>query len=218
MSSYNTYFAHFISDMPSIYYYEFIIDATDIKKYHMELVQSAKQSGDSMYQAYSEWYNLADYSQLYDDFNKEELSLADNYKERDIDNFKIIWNIIINQMDHVSALISRGQGSLKDIELWVDLYNSYNETALYNMYEEPRLDLHIGDIKAFPPYLMDYLINNIESEYCKDYYSLLKPFTKRLKEIQNLVKREDWPKNDVHKGLFIEWTIIFEELLNQYED
>lgn len=119
-------------------------------------------------------------------------------------------------MEHTSSLINKGEGSLKDIELWVDLYNSYNETALCKIADVTLLYLHVGDIKTFPPYFIDYLLNNIESQYCKYYYSLLKPITKRLKEIQNLVHLDTWPKSDIHKGFFIEWTIIFEELINEY--
>lgn len=215
MSSYNKYFAHFVSDMPGIYDYEFIEDVTDLKEYHTQLVQSAKQLGDSMYESYSEWYNVADYSHLYDDFSDDELSLTDKYKEKDIGDFRIIWEFIINRMEHASSLINKGDCSLKNIELWVDLYNSYNETALCEIAEGPLLYLRIGDIKTFPPYFIDYLLNNIESQYCKHYYSLLKPFSKRLKEIQNLVNLDNWPKSDIHKGIFIEWIIIFEELINQ---
>jgi len=218
MSSYNKYFSHFVSDMPGIYDYEFIEDATGIKEYHKQLVESAKQLGDAMYESYSEWYHVSDYSHLYDDFNEEELILSDIYKEKDIDDFKIIWSIIINRMEHTSSLINNGQGSLKDIELWVGLYNSYNETSLWDINEKPLLYLFIGDIKTFPPYFIDYLLNNIESQYCKHYYALLKPFTKRLKEIQNLVNSDAWPKSDIHKGFFIEWTIIFMELINKYDN
>ena len=218
MTSNNIYFAHFSCYIPLIYNCEFIWNTTNIKEYHSQLILSAKQFSDLMYESYSEWYNVADYSPLYDDLDEKELSLSNHYKKIGNDDFQIMWEIIVNRMEQTNSLIKNGKGNLKDIAWWVDLYNSYNEIALCDINEEPLLYINVGDIKTFPPYFIDYLLNNIEKQYCKHYFLLLKPFTNRLKGIQDLINCDDWPKNDIHKGFFIEWTIIFQELINQEED
>lgn len=209
------FFAHLLFNIPGVYDYELIIYHSDYKQECDELVHSALDALDVMYEQYSEYFNMAEYAdvvELY--FDEEEEAIVQSiYEYGDERGYESILKILNYRIQQQTYFIGEREDKFKWIKDWVELFNYCIECGLSEI-NDACLNLYVGDIKTFPTSFLEHILESISS---KDYYYYLqefKPFKKSLEALIRLTQREAWPQDNIQTGRFLEWVMLYKNIID----
>lgn len=208
-------FAHVVYEMPGICDDERLIWGSDLGRFHAELVDVAKHIDDLFGDHYDWCFHRAEQPGLDDYFEDEARELLELLlKTQEYTRSDVMRRMVHFRMNRQAELIRHGKGDFEGVRSWVELFNSYIDSALYVADDGPTAWIRIERAKEFAPYLMECLLRRASPDRGGRTFGEFVPFQSRLEQLVQWVNMEDWPRSDVAFGAFLEWIELFDLSLN----
>lgn len=208
-------FAYFLWDHEGVYGYEWADYGTDWEQLHRGIVDAAKNFENFVY----------DEEMTVDEFNDmEELrdSLAAEHPEAAEEDYSVlIWENLVERMDACQAKCRQKTATMQDIQSWVDDWNLYVERMSGQGLETK---LVVSGARDFAKFVLSNILAVIEwdikrSARQRDGESTFEktafyPFRSEILQFQSWVEKfENWPRNDVDLGRFLQIVDLYKIVL-----